>query len=301
MSAPSLPLVSVLIPAYNHAAYVEECLNSVLNEGYPNLEIIIINDGSKDNTEQKIETWIEANQKALPITFKSRPNKGITKSLNEMLALAKGDYLVIIASDDYLLPGGIHARLTALQNNPDKLAVIGDCHIIDTVGNITHQSAFKDRSKANIANYLNPKTFQREIIENFCVPGPVLMYKKEIFNTIRPYNEAMNGEDLDFYYQAAYNNLLLYIDTSVSAYRIHGNNATHRPFFVTLLEEELQLQLEYIRTFKGYQRVFLKKIVQTSFYISYLKLKYFLKNRPNLGSFYELLMKLVQLKKRLST
>ena len=75
-------LVSFLIPYYNHKQYVGQTLDSILNDTYPNKEVIIINDGSTDSDIGVINDWIERNSKTLPIKFISRENKGITKTFN---------------------------------------------------------------------------------------------------------------------------------------------------------------------------------------------------------------------------
>lgn len=107
MNKPDAPLVSVLVPLYNHARYVNRCLDSVLEDGYSRVEIIIIDDGSKDDSAALAQKWFEK-QDSLPIErfeLESRPNKGVTRSLNELITKARGDYLILLASDDYLLPG----------------------------------------------------------------------------------------------------------------------------------------------------------------------------------------------------
>ena len=74
---PNKPLVSFLIPYYNHKQYIGQTLDSILNDTYPNKEIIIINDGSTDTDISVINNWIERNNNILPINFISRENKGL--------------------------------------------------------------------------------------------------------------------------------------------------------------------------------------------------------------------------------
>jgi glycosyltransferase involved in cell wall biosynthesis len=137
------PLVSILIPLYNHEHFIAKCLDSVLEDTYPDKEIVIIDDGSKDSSAEVVMQWRSAQSESLPcsFTFISRENRGVTSTLNELVALAQGGLLAILASDDYLLPGGIEARTNYLEQNRDKLAVIGDCKLVDYQGELDRQKA----------------------------------------------------------------------------------------------------------------------------------------------------------------
>ncbi len=91
-----LPLVSILIPYYNHKQYVAQTLDSILNDTYPNKEIVIINDGSTDPDISVINDWIERNSSKLSINLISRANKGITKTFNELARTSKGKYIIFV-------------------------------------------------------------------------------------------------------------------------------------------------------------------------------------------------------------
>ncbi|MDB9938744.1 glycosyltransferase family 2 protein [Candidatus Thioglobus sp.] len=113
-------LVSFLIPYYNHKQYVGQTLDSILNDTYPNKEVIIINDGSTDNDIGVINDWIDRNSNTLPIKFISRENKGITKTFNELARASKGKYIVFCASDDYLINNTIKDRVSILEKKSRK-------------------------------------------------------------------------------------------------------------------------------------------------------------------------------------
>lgn len=106
------PLVSVVMPAYNHARYVGEAIASVAGQTYPNLELIVIDDGSADGTAEVIAKELERLE--LPTHFASRPNRGAPATLNEGAALAKGRYLAFLNSDDYYAPDRIAAMVDAI-------------------------------------------------------------------------------------------------------------------------------------------------------------------------------------------
>ncbi len=218
-----LPLISVRIPAYNHEQFIVETLDSVRMQSYPNKEIVIIDDGSTDNTAGKIKDWIKKYRNKIPVNFKSRENKGVSATINELIKMSRGDFLVGLASDDKLLPESLFLRYKYLKSNPNKMAVFGDSQVIDSNGNILYESGLSDLHSADKKNFLNDHSLKVEIITNWSVTGSVIMMRKSLHNKMR-YNETLQIEDRDFYLKMVSQNLLGFIDYPVSAYRLHNNN-----------------------------------------------------------------------------
>ena len=112
------PLVSVVIPCYNHENFVQDCIKSVIDQTYENIELIIIDDGSKDGSVQKIQEMSAACQKRFTrFEFRYRPNKGLSETLNEALEWCEGLYLSPIASDDQMLKQKIQLQVNFLEKN----------------------------------------------------------------------------------------------------------------------------------------------------------------------------------------
>lgn len=107
-------LVSVVIPAYNAAPFIEETISSVYAQTYTDWEVIIINDGSKDNTAAICSSFTDRRIKTI-----HQPNKGVATARNSGLALAKGDYVVFFDADDIMTPGFLRSRVEALEANPE--------------------------------------------------------------------------------------------------------------------------------------------------------------------------------------
>jgi glycosyltransferase involved in cell wall biosynthesis len=217
------PLVTVRIPAYNHEQFVCAALDSVREQTYPNVEIVIINDGSTDLTAVKIEEWIDKYSQEVKVIYRSRGNRGISATLNELIELSNGEYLVGLASDDCLLPNSIQVRYDYLSRNPEKMAVLGDSMVIDASGNQLYESGLADLHTANKAHYLTDKGLKKEIIQNWSVPGSSIMVKSTLHDKIK-FDERLQFEDRDFYLKMIADNLLGFVDHKVSCYRIHGNN-----------------------------------------------------------------------------
>lgn len=108
------PLVSVIIPAYNAAEYIEEAIKSILNQTWGNLEIIIINDGSKDETEKISNTFLSDNR----IKYVSQKNQGSSSARNSGLEIATGDFIQYLDADDSLSKDKIEKQVNILINQP---------------------------------------------------------------------------------------------------------------------------------------------------------------------------------------
>ena len=125
-------LVSVLVPAYNHENYVQEAIHSVIEQTYENIELIVVDDGSKDNTWQKIQEMKEECEKRFSrVHFETKQNEGTCATLNRLMSLANGEYIAILASDDLYKPQLIEKELQFLSQNPDYILCVGDYEIID--------------------------------------------------------------------------------------------------------------------------------------------------------------------------
>jgi glycosyltransferase involved in cell wall biosynthesis len=217
----SAEMVSVLIPAHNHELYIEECLTSVVADGYSNLEIVVLDDGSTDTTPARISRWIDEHPD-VDIKFKRQDNRGVTAALNELLALASGKYVATLGSDDRLLPGGIEARLEHLKRHRNRHAVFGDCRVIDESGRVVRKRGV---ALGNIgARNRLLRAPEREIIEKWAVPGPVLLYERQAVLSIGGYTPGLEIEDWDLYLRLAALGWVAFIDRTVSDYRIHSNN-----------------------------------------------------------------------------
>lgn len=118
----SAPLVSVIMPAYNAARYIEESIDSVLGQDYPNKELIIIDDGSTDATVDLIRAYGDR------VTLITQQNQGAAVARNAGLNAARGDYIAFIDSDDVWLPGKLRTQVRYLENHPDVGLVYSRWH-----------------------------------------------------------------------------------------------------------------------------------------------------------------------------
>jgi len=125
------PIVSVVTPSYNQGRFIRATIESVLSQDYPNLEYIVMDGGSTDETAAIVREY------GGRLLFVSKPDRGQSQAINDGFRLAKGSVLAWLNSDDVLLPGAIGAAVRALRGNPNAGLVYGDGYVIDTDGNVT--------------------------------------------------------------------------------------------------------------------------------------------------------------------
>jgi glycosyltransferase involved in cell wall biosynthesis len=118
--APKLPLVSVIIPCYNGAAFISEAIDSVLAQSYPNVEIIVVNDGSTDDTKQVLDRYLGV------ITALHQPNGGLASARNTGLRAARGEFVALFDADDICQPERLSAQVAAMLQLPDVVLCSSD-------------------------------------------------------------------------------------------------------------------------------------------------------------------------------
>lgn len=218
------PLVSIIIPCYNHEKFIVRTLNSVTADSYPHKEIIVVNDGSKDNSDFIIQEWLSSFSQKKIVTYISRANKGICATLNEMIDLAKGKYILPLASDDCLYGDTIAKRIAILEERSDKSVLLNDAFVIDDNDKVIMQSSSTDYWKADKSQYQTDDNILRNCIKAPRIAGPVIIYRKDIFNEIGKLPEDIEFEDWYFYQRAASLKRIIFVDFKVALYRLHGSN-----------------------------------------------------------------------------
>lgn len=234
-------LVSVIIPAYNHEKYVQDTIKSIISQTYQNIELIIVDDGSKDKTWQKIqELKEECEKRFVRIHFETKANEGTCKTLNRLIDLAHGEYIYIIASDDLAKPDAIKFEVEFLSQNSQYALCVGDNEIIDSDNNVCYWD--KNRNivyKQDKAEYLtygkylekvsNVKLLSddfgkyHKLIFSFHIPNGYLI-RKNIFELTGKFITEAPLEDYWIMLQISKYALMKYIDKVLFSYRWHNSN-----------------------------------------------------------------------------
>jgi len=277
------PLVSVLTALYNHEKYVKEALDSVLKEDYTNKELIIINDGSSDNSEEIVKKWIKENGHLISVEYYFRPNKGVCETANELVAKARGKYIVWLPSDDALYGNTISERVRILEEKEEagKLVLVSDAKVFDSDSNIILQSSMTEYNRGNKHKYSSEKGILDEVLLNPSVSGPTLMINKSIYDKVGLYPKNLKGEDWFFMQRAASINGIFFWDNPVGLYRVHDSNTsgTHislekKSDIVFYILKTFWINLLWFTSYRS-RLLALRQIIRYSLSLMKLKLKIF--------------------------
>lgn len=193
------PLVTIICLCYNHEAYVVESLNSVINQSYPSIELIIVDDCSFDNSKNVISNWLEKNPKVQFIA--NETNQGNTKSFNKALKLAKGEYVIDLAADDILLTDSVALQVNAFQNSHyQNLGVVyGNVELIWENGMFDSYYFPVNDQKKVIEKRITGDIYLSVLSGGNSICSVSAMMKKTILDHLQGYDETLAYEDLDFW------------------------------------------------------------------------------------------------------
>ncbi|HFK5586654.1 glycosyltransferase family 2 protein [Elizabethkingia anophelis] len=236
------PLVSIICACYNQSQYIVESLESVKAQTYKNIEIIIWDDASKDNSVEIIENWISQNQE-LDIQFvRHEENKGICKSLNECFLLSKGKYIQLLALDDVLLPWKLKRHVGLLEQSSEKDALVfTDAYIMNE-----YSEKYTNRFMAYHIHYLNIESgnyFEQLIHSNF-IPAMSVLLKRDVVENVGLWDEKLVFEDYDMWMRISRNYDFIFDDKVSVKYRLHSSN-THKKMESQLILDSFKIKLKH--------------------------------------------------------
>jgi glycosyltransferase involved in cell wall biosynthesis len=186
------PLVSVVCLSYNQAKFIEEAVHSVLNQTYPNIELIVTDDASTDLTPEKIKQLKETYPQIKTLLLTE--NVGNCKAFNKAMALTKGNYLIDLAADDVLLPTRIEEGVKTLQRAGNEFGVhFSDAEWISESGG--HLYFHSDKFPHNTIPQGN---IYKEVISRYFICPPTVMFSREVIDFLGGYDESLAYEDFDF-------------------------------------------------------------------------------------------------------
>ena len=235
------PLVSVIIPVYNHENYVQTTIKSIINQTYKNIELIVIDDGSKDNSFSKVlELKPECENRFSDLVMETKENEGTCKTYNKLISKAKGKYVYLIASDDISKPDAIEKEVEVLENNPDYVLVVGNQENIDKDGNriyfdknaeITYDEALAVYKTTEFLQEKRKISYKSEDFgeySTFLAVGNYLpngyLVRKSVLDKIGNFTPNAPLEDYWEMMQLSKYGKFKYIDEILFSYRLHGEN-----------------------------------------------------------------------------
>jgi glycosyltransferase involved in cell wall biosynthesis len=225
------PLVSVVIPAYNHAAYLDESIHSVLAQDYSPVELIVLDDGSTDETRDVLQKYGQQ------FTWESHANLGQAATLNKGFRMAKGDILSYLAADDRLEPHAVRRSVDMLEEHPEVVMTYCDFTLLDPESRVVR------RVMAPEFNY------RQMVLELVCAPGPGVFWRRTASDAVGGWNPAFRmGPDYDFWLRLGLVGPLRRIPESLAFLRVHPGSQSFQVFDIDRSEEPVRIIEGYFRT-----------------------------------------------------
>ena len=215
----SQPLVSVVIPTYKRTHYLKETLNSIVSQTYSNIEIIVVDDGTPGDENEKLCSEYK-NLSYIKIDNSGSPCKPRNIGINN----AKGTYIAFVDDDDLWLPNKIETQVKILDKNKDFGLVHSYCSTIDGKGKQLKEIV----GKPGHTNVKHGDVLTK-MIGNWTIMSSTPLIRKEIVKDVGYFNEIMPhaGEDVEYWSRCAFHTKFYYIDAPLVNYRQHENNVSN--------------------------------------------------------------------------
>ena len=221
-------LISIVIPIYNAEKYLEECLNSIKSQTYKNFEVIMVNDGSKDDSETICMNFLRSDSR---FRYLKKANGGVSSARNLGLDNVKGDYITFIDADDWVDENYLDLLITTVKKNHSDIVVssykqFNNIDVFYLRAYTIQEKYLLNFEKMNRDDFLT--IFPKLMSINVCFNNAVAkLFRKELVKNLRFDTSIKYGEDLDFYFRLYLNvDSISYVDEPTYVYRMHGDSTT---------------------------------------------------------------------------
>ncbi len=212
-----MPKVSVVIPAYNGAKFLAEAIESVLAQTYRDFEIIIVDDGSTDNTRQVVDIFKDS-----CIKYIYQKNQGVSAARNRGIGLAGGEYIALLDADDIRLERSLEKQVAVLDENPGVGLVYGQLSMMDEGGKVyrTKGSSFMNRS-----GIVDKKEQIKELLFSCNIMPSAVLMRRSCFNEAGGFHGGLSiAEDRHLFLRLAKRYQVAYIAEPIVKYRLHPDS-----------------------------------------------------------------------------
>lgn len=242
-----MKLVSIILPCYNHEAFIDDCMNSLCEQTYPNIELLITDDCSPDNSFAVLQGWQERlEQRFSRVVIRRNPeNQGVVKTLNSMLQECRGDYIKSMATDDMLLPGAI-ADLVAYAEQTDGDIVFSNACRFDEELHYPITDIEK-LEKVYATPPVQGENLTGALVERNFICAPAVLIPRRTVEKYGVFDPAYIMEDFEYWLRISVSGKFSYLDKITVLYRANRNSLSHfttdpaqqrrhRTFFVQVLQ-----------------------------------------------------------------
>ena len=279
---PKNPLVSVIIPNYNHARFLKQRIDSILNQTYNNYEIIILDDCSSDNSREIIKSY-EGNPHLSQVVINDSNSGSPFNQWKKGISFAKGELIWIAESDDKAHPDFLLTIVKQLERNPKAVLAFSHSYLIDSNDNIIEKDLHNNSGNAFLIH--NGTKFASNILtkRNYIYNASMVVIRQSTFYNIDEslYQDFHSCGDWGFWMGACIQGNVIEICEKLSYYRIHESNETARAsrtgtdwlevaVLLTRFKDILRLKGYKLRVFRGKwtRDLGLSKITNETFYLT---------------------------------
>jgi len=201
------PLISIIIPCYNHSKYLNQAIQSSVDQSYPSIEIIVVDDGSSEDIKKVTDQYSR-------VTYIRQCNQGLSSARNTGIHNCSGEYLLFLDADDWLYPKAVELNMKYLIQNPDAAFVSGALDYYDE----------KSRKFFSVKKRITSDHYRHLLFNNYIdVPASVL-YRRWIFNEFQ-FNTVNNeAGDYDIYLRISRKYKVIHHNDKIAVYRQHDTN-----------------------------------------------------------------------------
>lgn len=225
----SNPLVSIIALSYNHSNFIEEALDSVCRQTYLNLELIIVDDASTDDSAALIEAYLQKQAVSFPVkTILLKENLGNCAAFNRGLALAQGKYVIDFATDDLLLPQRIAQQVACFEDlSLDYGVVFTEAEYIDETGK---HLWFHYQERLKQLRPIPTGEIYAQVVARYFISSPTMMIRKKVLDEMGGYDERLAYEDFDFWVRSARKWKYAYLDICTTKVRKHWRSMSTQQY-----------------------------------------------------------------------
>ena len=214
------PLVTIVVISYNQGKYIQENLDSIKMQTYPNIELIVGDDASVDNSVEVFESWIKENNYPVAIKNYHTKNTGLATMLNECIEKAQGKYIKLIAADDFLHPEAIEKCVNKLEELGEEYGMVfTDTFFIDEKSN-----CIEDIANYNELGNISPEEFKNSLLHGNKIAALTVVMKTKVLRETGPYDSKFIVEDYYRWLKISTKYYIGYIAEKLAYYRLHVNN-----------------------------------------------------------------------------
>lgn len=222
------PLVTVICLCYNHERFVREALESVFQQTYPNIEIIVVDDASTDGSRDVIKKTVEAHP-GVKLHFLGK-NLGICRAFNAGWRIATGEFIVDFAADDVLLPERIEKQVRYFQTVGKKHGVVfTDAIYIDEHGAEVRRH-FEYLRKHKLISNVPEGDVYTDVIERFFIAAPTMLVRREVLEALDGYDETLAYEDFDFWVRSSREFSYGFLNESLTRIRVSPGSLSRKMY-----------------------------------------------------------------------